>query len=157
MPTWLMTVLVTAGVLAVVVGGVWLFSSHGHADAKPSPTVESPAAKAGAATNPYQKYIEVAGVRFVEDPKHKNQTEVHFLLINHSDAEIDDLGGNVTVWGATRKSEEDAQGTFTFKADLKPMESKELTEPLNTKLKIYELPDWQNVTTDVQITSPKAQ
>lgn len=157
MPAWLMTLLVTAGVLAVVVGGVWLFSSHGHTDAKPSPTVESPAAKAGAPTNPYQKYIEVAGVRFQEDPKHKDKTEVRFLLVNHSDAEIEGLAGNVTVWGATRKSEEDAQGTFTFKTDLKPLESKELTEPLNSKLKIYELPDWQNVTTDVQITSPKAQ
>jgi len=37
---------------------------------------------------------------------------------------------------------------------LKPGESKELTAPLNTKKKIYELPDWQNVTTDVQITAP---
>ena len=157
MPSWVLTLLVTAGVLAVVAGAVWLFSSHGHTDAKPSATVESPAAKPGAAANPYQKYIEVAGVRFHEDPKHKDKTEVRFLLVNHSDAEIDDLGGNVTVWGATRKSEEDAQGTFTFKTDLKPLESKELTSPLNSKLKIYELPDWQNVTTDVQITSPKPQ
>jgi hypothetical protein len=37
------------------------------------------------------------------------------------------------------------------------MESKELTAPLTTKLKIYELPDWQNVTTDVQITAPAAK
>jgi hypothetical protein len=29
-----------------------------------------------------------------------------------------------------------------------------MAAPLNTKLKIYELPDWQNVSTDVQITSP---
>jgi hypothetical protein len=26
--------------------------------------------------------------------------------------------------------------------------------PLNTKRKIYELADWQNITTDVQITGP---
>ena len=31
-----------------------------------------------------------------------------------------------------------------------------LTVPLKTKLKIYELPDWQNITTDVQITAPPA-
>jgi hypothetical protein len=46
---------------------------------------------------------------------------------------------------------------FTFNTDLKAYESKELTAPLNTKLKIYELPDWQNVSTDVQITTPAAQ
>ena len=34
------------------------------------------------------------------------------------------------------------------------MESKELSVPLNTKRKIYELGDWQNLTTDVQITAP---
>ena len=45
---------------------------------------------------------------------------------------------------------------FTFTTDLKAYESKELTAPLNTKLKIYELPDWQNVSTDVQITAPAA-
>jgi len=28
--------------------------------------------------------------------------------------------------------------------------------PLTTKRKIYELADWQNVTTDVQITAPGA-
>ena len=29
-----------------------------------------------------------------------------------------------------------------------------MSAPLNTKLKIYELPDWQNVSTDIQITAP---
>ena len=38
-----------------------------------------------------------------------------------------------------------------------PGDSHELTQPLKTKLKIYELPDWQNATADVQITSPAAQ
>jgi len=27
--------------------------------------------------------------------------------------------------------------------------------PLNTKLKPYELPDWQNLSAEVQITSPQ--
>jgi hypothetical protein len=154
LPVWLLTVLVALAVLGVVAGVVWTVSYfHNRPETKPSAVVESPAAKPGTATNPLQKYIEVAGVRFAEDPKHKEKTIARFLVINHSDAEIAGLKGNVTIWGSTRKSEEDAQGTFTFAADLKPMESMELTAPLNTKLKIYELPDWQNVTTDIQITS----
>ena len=32
--------------------------------------------------------------------------------------------------------------------------SKELSAPLTTKRKIYELADWQNITTDIQITAP---
>src|SRR6185503_2398172 len=101
-----------------------------------------------------QKYIEVSGVRFVEEMKSK-RTDVRFIVTNHSNADIPGLGGNVTVWGRTRNSEEDSAGTFTFKTDLKAYESKEVSAPLATKLKIYELPDWQNVSTDIQITAPQ--
>ena len=99
-----------------------------------------------------QKYIEISGVRFTTDAKKK--TMVQFVLINHSTAEVSGLAGNVTVWGSTKKSEEDAQGSFSFTTFLGAMESKELTVPFTTKLKIYELADWQNITTDVQITAP---
>jgi hypothetical protein len=116
--------------------------------------VESPAAKPGAKTNPIQKYIEVSGVRFVQDGAKK--TMAKFVIVNHSDSDIRGLAGNVTIWGRTQKSEEDAQGTFSFSTNLGPMETQELTVPLKTKLKIYELPDWQNITTDVQITAPPA-
>ena len=110
------------------------------------------AAKPGAKTNPLQKYIEISGVRFVLDAKKK--TLAKFVIVNHSEADISGLAGNVTIWGRTQKSEEDAQGTFSFSTNLAPFESKELSVPLNTKRKIYELADWQNITTDVQITAP---
>ena len=156
LPVWLLTILFALAVGGVVGGIYWLLQS-GKSQAAgngPAPTaaVESPAAKPGAKQNPIQKYIEVSGVRFVQDPK--KATQVRFILINHSDADISGLTGNVTIWGRTRKSEEDAVGTFSFNTNVGPNESKELTVPLNTKLKIYELPDWQNVTTDVQITAP---
>jgi hypothetical protein len=156
MPVWLMTVLVALAVGGVLIGVIWLASGNrGSAGNGPAPiaTVESPAAKPGAKTNPLQKYIEVAGVRFVTDAK-KKTTMAKFVLINHSPADINGLAGNVTIWGRTQKSEEDAQGTFSFSTTLAPFESKELSVPLNTKRKIYELADWQNITTDVQITAP---
>jgi len=156
MPVWLMTILVALAVGGVVFGIIALVSTnHGSAGNGPAPiaTVESPAAKPGAKTNPLQKYIEVTGVRFVSDPKNQAPM-VKFLIINHSPADINGLAGNVTMWGRTQKSEEDAQGSFSFSATIGPYESKELTVPLNTKRKIYELADWQNITTDVQITAP---
>jgi hypothetical protein len=156
MPVWLMTILVALAVGGVVFGIIALVSSNrGSAGNGPAPiaTVESPAAKPGAKTNPLQKYIEVTGVRFVSDPKTQAPI-VKFLIINHSPADINGLAGNVTMWGRTQKSEEDAQGSFSFSATIGPYESKELTAPLNTKRKIYELADWQNITTDVQITAP---
>ncbi|HXA49493.1 MAG TPA: hypothetical protein VNV86_04275 [Candidatus Acidoferrum sp.] len=158
MPVWLMTILFALAIGGVVSGVYWLLpSSRGSAGNGPAPssTVESPNAKAGAKTNALQKHIEVAGVRFVTDPKKKG-TLVKFVVTNHSDSEISGLAGNVTIWGRTQKSEEDAQGTFSFTTNLGPLESQELTVPLKTKLKVYELPDWQNITTDVQITAPGA-
>lgn len=152
MPTWILTVLVAAGTTCAIGGAIWLLSNH--PETKPSAATESPAAKPGTLTNPIQKSVEVSGVRFAGDPKNKSKTVVKFVLTNHSGMDLTGLAGNVTIWGSTRRSEEDAQGTFTFATNLRPFESKELEAPLNTKLKIYELGDWQNVTPDVQITAP---
>ena len=139
----------------VFVGIVYgVYRIVGRSSAKPTASVENPAAKPNAPANPIQRYIEVSGVRFLEDPKNKEQTLVRFMLTNHSDAELTGLAGNVTIWGSTRHSEEDNEGSLSFKTDVKPGESKELTEPLITKKKIYELPDWQNVITDLQVTAP---
>ena len=152
LPTWLLTVVVAGGTAAVIFGAIWLFSSH--PETKPSAAVESPAAKPGVATNPIQKVVEVSGVRFDVDPKSKAKTIVKFVITNHSGMDLTGLAGNVTLWGSTRKSDEDAQGSFTFATNLRPFESKEQQAPLNTKFKIYELGDWQNLTTDVQVTAP---
>jgi hypothetical protein len=156
LPVWLLTILCTLAIGGVLVGILWMVSTNrssaGNGPA-PTATVESPAAKPGAKTNPIQKYIEISGVRFVMDAK-KKTTMAKFVVINHSEADISGLAGNVTIWGRTQKSEEDAQGTFSFSTGLAPFESKELTVPLNTKRKIYEMADWQNITTDVQITAP---
>jgi hypothetical protein len=157
LPIWLMTILFALAIAGVVFGINYLLSSNKGAGSGPAPTatVESPAAKPGAKTSPLQKYIEVSGVRFVQEGK-KKETVAKFIITNHSESDISGLTGNVTIWGRTQKSEEDAQGTFSFSTSLGPFESKELTAPINTKLKIYELPDWQNITTDVQITAPAA-
>ena len=156
MPTWLMAVVFAFAFLGLGAGIYWMAGYFRGRTSKPPANVESPAAKAGAPVNPFQKYMEVSGVRFVADSKDKNKTLVKFVLTNHSPADAEGLAGNVTVWGRTQKSEEEAAGTFTFTTNIGPFESKEMEEPLNTKLKIYELPDWQNVSTDVQITAPSA-
>ena len=157
LPTWLLTVISALAFVGLVAGIYWVVQAMrgGSQPATPSPSVESRAAKAGVKANPLQRYIEVAGVRFVQDAK-KN-TLAKFLVINHSEADFTGLAGNVTIWGRTQKSEEDAEGSFSFTTNLGPLESKELSAPVNTKLQIYELPDWQNVTLDLQITAPAVE
>jgi hypothetical protein len=103
-------------------------------------------------TNPVQKYIEVIGIRLVTENK---KPVAKFLVVNHSSGEIAGLEANVTLWASTSRSDEDSIGTFSFKVNgLAAEASQELTAPLKTKLKMYELPDWQNTTSDIQITSP---
>jgi len=103
-------------------------------------------------TNPLQKYVEVVGLRMITENK---KPVAKFVVVNHSGTEIDDLSANVTLRASTSRSDEDPVGSFTFKVPvIGPNDSKDLTVPLKTKFQMYELPDWQKTTADIEITSP---
>jgi hypothetical protein len=153
-----MAILFAAG-FGVIVGGVyWLVSSSKTSSAvalsRPSANAENPAARSGAGAHPLQKYIEISGIRFADDPKNKKIITVTFLLTNHSATDANGLTGNVTLWSNTRRSDEDAQGNFAFATDLKSNASKEMTVKLNTTKGLVELPDWGYLSPDMQITGP---
>jgi hypothetical protein len=130
----------------------WMQRSAGTVAAEKA-GLENPAnASKQKVSNPLQKYVEVVGLRMFTENK---KPVARFVVVNHSNAEIADLKANVTLWASTSRSEEDSIGSFSFIVDSLPANgSKELTEPLKTKLKMYELPDWQNATAEIQITSP---
>ena len=153
LPTWLLAILFAFAFVGLGAGVYWTINYfRGGTQAASTPAARVP--RTPAKPNPFQKYIEVAGIRFVENPQH--QLEARFIIINHSDADLADLGGTVNIWGRTAKAEEEAAGSFSFKVpSLLPNESKETVAPLITKLKPYELPDWQNLDSVVQITSPQ--
>jgi hypothetical protein len=160
LPPWLLSIIFAVLFLAVGAGayfGIRYFSGSSEAsNTTPAPAENAPAGAAAskAKANTLQKYVEVVGMRLMEDSKKK--PEIRFVVVNHSGAEIADLAANVNLWARTAKSDEEAVGTFTFKVpSLGAYESKELSGPLNTKLRVYELPDWQNLVAEVQITSPE--
>lgn len=153
MPTWLLTVLCTAGFALLVVGAYWLFGSHSKAPAAQAASPAAPAANQAAAANPWQKFIEVSGVRLQENPKNKNEVVAKFIVTNHSESDLNGLAGDVTVLA---NAGGDSQGTFSFKTNLGPYDSKELSVPFQTNLKVYELPDWNLIHTSVQLTNPAA-
>ena len=96
------------------------------------------------------KYIELSGIRFGKGSGKK--PEVKFIYINHASSPLDAQKAQVTLWASTKRSEEDMIGTFSVTLPaLAPNEFKELTAPFETKLKIYELPDWQNAIPEIQI------
>lgn len=153
-PTWLLSVLFAVVFVAVGAGIYWVaHSMRGGPQSPASTKLEPVPPKTPPKEHPLQRYVEVTGIRFVQTPK--KETEARFVVVNHSGADITDLAGTVNIWGRTDKSEEEAAGSFAFRVpSLGPYESKEQTAVVKTKLKAYELPDWQNVSTEVQLTSP---
>ena len=154
-PAWLAVALSALAIAGIVAGVYWTVNYlNGGRPGTPAAAEESPGAKPGGAVSPVQKFIEVSSVRFLEDPKNKEKILVKFVVTNHAEAELNGVAGNVNIWASTGRSEEDAEGSFEFTTNLKGFESKELTAPLVGKKKISELPDWPNMTNDVQITAP---
>jgi hypothetical protein len=145
-PAWL----VMAGV-AVLLGGVfaggYLFLLPKLRGGSPTPAkppaaaLESPAPSTAPTAHPYAKYIEVAGIRIVEENK---KPILKLLLVNHSGAELADINGKVELRAVSGKPDAPAVGAVEVKvSSIGPYESKELSAPLKTTLRAYELPDWQ--------------
>ena len=146
----------TLAFLGIGAAVYWWIQRSGHTNIAEKTGLENPTNPSQQkVTNPMLKYIEVTGIRIVTENK---KPSVRFLVVNHSSAEVPGITANVTLVASTARSDEDPVGTFAFKVDSLPASgSQELTEPLKTKLKAYELPDWQNAVATVQITSPSAQ
>jgi len=161
MPTWLMSIvfaLAFGGVVAGAYFGVqYLKKEPASESPPPAKTALEPATSVSATsgkTNPLLRQIEIGGIRLTQNKAGK--TEARFLVINHSGAEISDLGGTVGLQARTSKKDEEPVGAFPFKIPvLGPYESKEASATVDTKLKVYELPDWQNLDLRVQVTSPQ--
>jgi len=156
LPTWVMGVGIAVGLLLVFGLAYYFVERSGPTNTAEKTGVAAPSAAGSAAadqkvTNPLQKYVEVVGVRMATENK---KTVVKFLVVNHSASSVSPFSANVTLWAGTSRSDEDAVGSFTFKAEtLEPYGSKELSAPLKTKMKAYEMPDWQNVTAELQIST----
>lgn len=155
-PAWLAGTGVAVGLL-IVLGLAYYFLQPASTRALRADKAAGEKAAASTAqekaANPIQKYIEVVGIRLVTQDK---KPVAKFVVINHSTGEIAGLEANVTLWASTKRSEEDSVGTFKFKAaTLAPNASQDITAPLTTRLKPYEMPDWQNLTAEVQITAPQ--
>lgn len=110
---------------------------------------EAPASATAAGGHRLSKYIEVAGFRLSEDAK--KRANVKMTIINHSAAELGDLTLAVTLKTPDGK----VVGTADVKApNIGPLASADATAPLKTTERAYELPDWQFIRAEFQITSP---
>ena len=157
MPGWAVTLLVAVGVLALGAAAYYylLPSMTGRSAAeRSSPFEEVPAAGSmSASTNRLARFIEVTGFRITEDAK--KRTQIQFLVVNHSAADIGDLAGKIHLRSINAEPDEAAISSFDFNTSrLGPYESVEFKVLTTSSLRAYELPDWQYLTAEVEITSP---
>jgi hypothetical protein len=154
---WLLALLFALGFAALGFTGFFVYQRF---SADRTPQATAPAApSAGADTttalssNLILENLEVTGLRLIEDKQRK--LEIRFVLVNHSPAPLADIAGTVTLRPSMAAPGSGGVGSFAFRLpELEPYESRELRVPFETKMRVYELPDWQFLRTDVVITSP---
>jgi len=137
----------------LAVGGLFLCacSSAPTDSAKKAP--DSPVRVAGSA-NPAARHLELVGFRITE--KTPGKLQVQFGVVNHSDADLGDISLNVAIKTTTSKDTEPPLLTFTTKvAAVGPQELKPVSVEVPSKLRPYELPDWQFLKVDFKLDEPK--
>lgn len=146
-PVWVVTVLIAVALIGAGAAFLMLRSTRS-ADtpaSTPVAVLETPSTPSSAAApaSAVASNLELTGFRLTEDSKQK--PVLQFVVVNHSAADLGDIGAKVNLTAITTQQKQGVQpvGTFTFRATLGPYESKELKVPVDTKLRVYELPDWQ--------------
>jgi hypothetical protein len=148
-PNWALTVLVAVALVSVGTS-VYLLARGSKPAAVPA---EQAAAVPAVKRHPLWKNIEVTGIRITEDASQKAQ--VAFLVVNHSGADIANLGGTLTLKPRGAKPDQAPLASFEFTLpSLGPYESKELKTTVRSTMRAYELPDWQFLDADLELTSP---
>jgi hypothetical protein len=104
--------------------------------------------------HPLAKFVELSGFRISEAGSGK--LKVKFVVINHSEADIADLGVKVRLSTSSAKPDDPPIGEFEVKVpSLGPEEVQDVSATVASKLRLYELPDWQFLRAEFEITSPQ--
>ena len=121
---------------------VWRQSRQATPAAAPNQAAQIAAAETIPTTqsNPELKDLELLGFRLTEDDKQK--PFVQFVVVNHSGSDLGTLSLKGDLKGIVNRGMQTV-GTFEFSTPLNAYESKEVKVPLETRLRVYELPDWQ--------------
>jgi hypothetical protein len=102
------------------------------------------------AAHPLAQFVEVTGFRIVVDFNKKS--EIHYLVVNHSGADLSDVTVYVTLRTAGAKPGQPPVCRFSFRApNLGPFESKEMTSTIEKLSRAITLPEWQDLRPEVQI------
>jgi hypothetical protein len=112
--------------------------------ATPAPVIAQPASYS------LSKMVEVTGFRFVVDSS--KRPEVHYLVVNHSAAELNDVTVFVTLRTNGAKPGQPPLCRFSFRpAGLAGYEAKEMVSPIQKLPPASALPEWRDLYADVEL------
>lgn len=105
-------------------------------------------------SNPVAKYLELVGLRIRErSPGH---LVIQFGIVNHSEADIGDVKMTVNLTTTAAKPGDPPLISFPATVSkLGPTDLKDVMVEVPTKMRVYELPDWQFLKANFEITEPK--
>jgi hypothetical protein len=151
LPGWAVSLLFVIGIPALGAAVLFYFMPLGRSNAETKPvTPEVPVSVVQASSHPLAQFIEVTGFRFILDLNKKS--EIHYLVVNHSAAELADMTVYVTLRAADAKPGQPPVCRFSFRAPtLSAFESKEMTSPIEKLSHPVALPEWQELRPEVQI------
>jgi hypothetical protein len=105
-------------------------------------------------SNSVAKYLELVGFRINE--RKPGQLQIQFGVANHSEADIGDVKMIINLGTTAAKPGDPPLMSFPASVSkLGPSDLKDVTVDVPTKLRVYELPDWQFLKADFQITEPQ--
>jgi hypothetical protein len=105
-------------------------------------------------SNPVAKVVELVGFRVSE--RSSGHLIVQFGVVNHSQADVGDIKMTINLGTTAAKPGDPPLISFPAQVSrLGPSELKDVKAEVPTKLRVYELPDWQFLRADFEITDPK--
>jgi len=139
----------------IAIACLWVVGcSSNSKEVKPASAKSAAAPPQSKDNNQYGKYIELVGFRVLE--KSPGHLDVHFAVVNHSEADLGEVKMDVSLQTSNAKPDDPPLVTFPVKiAALGAAELKDITVDVPTKLRVYELPDWQFLRAQFQLTEPK--
>ena len=115
--------------------------------------LEPPGPAASLSKHPLAKYLEFGGFRLKETSA--GRLQVKFIAVNHSEADLGDLVTKVRITTSADKPGDPPVTEFEAKIPaLGPQEIRDVTATAATKLRVYEIPDWQFLRAQFEITFP---
>jgi hypothetical protein len=121
-------------------------------EAAPLPSLPGPATTTS--KHPWAKFIELSGFRLSEAGPGKLQ--IKLVAVNHSEADLSEMTMRIRLITSVAKPGDPPIAEFEAKIPaLGPLEVRDVTLSVASKLRAYEFPDWQFLRAEFDILAPE--